>query len=130
MGSTEPSAKKKVHIFYLRDVHGHPRTTVAATVEEAGTVNYALATRNPIDPLSKSVGRHVALGRLTAGKSKRIPCLKEKSSEIIAEVVTDIFTDIHRRLSIRAVAQSWLLSHIQHQQAMARAEKDKNSREQ
>ncbi len=61
-------------IFYLRDKHKRPVTTVAYELTDNDTViNFATATCNPLDQFRKGMGVHIACTRLAIGKYHRAP---------------------------------------------------------
>ena len=56
--------------YYLRDSHGHPRTTVCLLVSPDGVISRGISLCSYFDPVRKAEGRNKARGRAVQALSR------------------------------------------------------------
>jgi hypothetical protein len=115
--------KTKMKIFYLRNENNVPIACVASErgwdekigldaglvdILSTETINFAVSTRNPLDELSKKLGRHIATERLRLGKHVTMT----KSIHVKRDIVAFIADPVNGYpLRTQDAARHWLQAH-------------------
>ena len=99
-------------IMYLRDSKGQPVGCVAIKVVSDKLVTYQMSVLNPADRFNRAVARQLALGRLVAPLTARLPYQAINMHDITEAVCVDICNDKSAPSRARKAAKLWLNTRL------------------
>jgi len=102
----------KKRIIYLRSDSGQPIGCVAIASEKGSKLfNYQVSVQNPKDKFSKSIARHLAIGRL----EEQPICASSDSNNNVHDITSSVMSHIvkNQNMPARAIksAKIWLKSY-------------------